>query len=284
MKSSRTKVIFLGTGNPNPDPKHLGCSLIVLVDETPYVVDFGAGLVRQAAALTPEYGGVLDHLDIKDLSIAFLTHMHSDHTVGYPDLILTPWVMGRYRPLEVYGPDGIAEMTTHILKAYQDDIKYRVYGLEPINNEGWRVNAHEISEGLVYEDKHVSVDAFLVKHGTWPNAFGYRFRTPDKVIVISGDTAPCDNIVEYSQGADILIHETYSTKAFNAKDEFWKRYHARNHTSTHELAEIARKTKPGLLVLYHILFWGSSEQEILEEITQGYDGRVVVGADLQIFK
>lgn len=284
MKSSRTKVIFLGTGNPNPDPKHLGCSLIVLVDETPYVVDFGAGLVRQAAALTPEYGGVLDHLDIKDLSIAFLTHMHSDHTIGYPDLILTPWVMGRSRPLEVYGPDGIAEMTTHILKAYRDDIKYRVYGLEPTNNEGWRVNAHEISEGLVYEDKHVTVDAFLVKHGTWPNAFGYRFRTPDKVIVISGDTAPCDNIVEYSQGADILIHETYSTKAFNAKDEIWKRYHASNHTSTHELAEIARKTKPGLLVLYHILFWGSSEQEILEETTQYYDGRVVVGADLQIFE
>ena len=284
MKSSRTKVIFLGTGNPNPDPKHLGCSLIVLVDETPYVVDFGAGLVRQAAALTPKYGGNLDNLDVKDLSIAFLTHLHSDHTIGYPDLILTPWVMGRERPLEVYGPDGVAEMTTNILKAYRDDIKYRVYGLEPINNEGWRVNAHEISEGLVYKDKHVTVDAFLVKHGTWPNAFGYRFRTPDKVIVISGDTAPCENIVGYSQGADILIHETYSTKAFDKKDEFWKSYHSSHHTSTYELAEIARKTKPGLLALYHILFWGSSEQEVLQEMAQGYDGKVVVGADLQIIE
>jgi len=284
MSSSRTKVILLGTGNPNPDPRHLGCSLIILVDETPYVVDFGAGLVRQAAALTPEYGGVIEELDIKKLAIAFLTHMHSDHTIGYPDLILTPWVMGRETPLEVYGPDGVIEMSENILKAFQDDIKYRIYGLEPANNEGWRVNAHEIREGIVYEDTNVTVEAFLIKHGTWPDAYGYRFTTPDKVIVISGDTAPCENIIKYSQGADILIHEVYYKKAFDEKDEFWKRYHSINHTSTYELAEIAIKTRPGLLVLYHVLFWGSSEQEILDEIAQGYDGKVLVGADLQVFE
>lgn len=284
MNSSRTKVILLGTGNPNPDPKHLGCSLIILVDETPYVVDFGAGLVRQAAALTPEYGGVIEELDIKNLAIAFLTHMHSDHTIGYPDLILTPWVMGRKKPLEVYGPDGITEMTENILKAYRDDIKYRLYGLEPVNNEGWRVNAYEIREGVVYEDTNVTVEAFLVKHGTWPNAYGYRFTTPDKVIVISGDTAPCENIINYSLGVDILIHEVYFKKAFDEKDKFWKRYHSINHTSTYELAEIANKTRPGLLVLDHVLFWGGSEQEILDEIAQGYDEKVVVGTDLQVFE
>lgn len=284
MNSSRTKVILLGTGNPNPDPKHLGCSLIILVDETPYVVDFGAGLVRQAAALTPEYGGVIEELDIKNLAIAFLTHMHSDHTIGYPDLILTPWVLGRKKPLEVYGPDGITEMTENILKAYRDDIKYRLYGLEPVNNEGWRVNAYEIREGVVYEDTNVTVEAFLVKHGTWPNAYGYRFTTPDKVIVISGDTAPCENIINYSLGVDILIHEVYFKKAFDEKDKFWKRYHSINHTSTYELAEIANKTRPGLLVLDHVLFWGGSEQEILDEIAQGYDEKVVVGTDLQVFE
>ena len=283
MNSSRTKVILLGTGNPNPDPKHMGCSLIILVDETPYVVDFGAGLVRQAAALTLEYGGTIEEFDIKNLTIAFLTHMHSDHTIGYPDLILTPWVMGRETPLEVYGPDGITEMTENILNAYRDDIEYRLYGLEPVNNEGWRVNAHEIREGVAYEDADVKVEAFLVKHGTWPNAYGYRFTTPDKVIVISGDTAPCENIVQYSRGVNILIHEVYYKKAFDEKDESWKRYHSINHTSTYELAEIASETRPGLLVLYHTLFWGGSEQEILEEIAQGYDGKVVVGADLQVY-
>ncbi len=257
---------------------------MILVDKQPYIVDFGAGIVRQVAALTPEYGGPVKELDIKNLSIAFLTHMHSDHTIGYPDLILTPWVMEREMPLEVFGPDGLVEMTENILKAYRDDIKYRLYGLEPANNEGWRVNAHEISEGLVYKDDNVNVEAFLVKHGTWPNAYGYRFTTPDKVIVISGDTAPCENIIEYSRGVDILIHEVYYQKAFEGNEKFWKSYHALNHTSTYELAEIASKTKPGLLVLYHTLFWGASETDILDEIAQGYDGEVVIGTDLQVFE
>lgn len=283
MNSSRTKIILLGTGNPNPDPHHSGCSLLILVDERPYIVDFGTGLVRQAAALTPEYGGTIKELDIKNLTIAFLTHLHSDHTIGYPDLILTPWVMGRETPLKVYGPKGIKEMTEHILEAYRDDINYRLCGLEPANNQGWRVNTHEISDGTIFEEEDVKVEAFLVSHGAWPNAYGYRFTTPDKVIAISGDTAPCENIIEYGRGADILIHEVYCRKAFDDKDEVWKRYHSINHTSTFELAEIADETRPGLLVLYHTLFWGSSEQEILEEIAQGYNGKVVVGADLQVF-
>ena len=281
-KPSRTKVILLGTGNPNPDPKHSGPSIIILIDKQPYLVDFGAGLVRQAAALTPEYGGEIEELDIKKLSIAFLTHMHSDHTVGYPDLILTPWVMERETPLEVYGPSGIKEMTQHILKAYQDDIKYRLYGLEPANDMGWRVNAHEISEGIVYEDVNVKVEAFLVKHGTWPNAYGYRFTTSDKVIVISGDTAPCENIIGYGHKADILIHEVYYKGAFDKMDELWKIYHADHHTSTEQLAKIANETQPGLLVLYHTLFWGASEADILEEIAREYEGQVLVGEDLQV--
>ena len=284
MKPSRTKVILLGTGNPNPDPKHSGCSLLILIEDKPYIVDFGAGLVRQAAALTPEYGGAISALEIQNLCVAFLTHMHSDHTIGYPDLILTPWVMGRNKPLEVYGPDGIAEMTEHILKAYRDDIKYRLYGSEPANNEGWRVNTHEIREGIVYEDSNVKVEAFLVKHGSWPNAYGYRFTTPDKVIVISGDTAPCENIIEYGRDADILIHEVYCKKAFDMRNAIWKSYHSSHHTSTIELAKIARKIRPGLLVLYHTLFWGASEQELLDEIAQGYDGKVSVGADLQVYE
>jgi ribonuclease Z len=283
MTSPRTKLILLGTGNPNPDPEHSGPSLIILVGDSPYVVDFGAGLTRGAASLTPEYGGSLDRFDIKHLETAFLTHLHSDHTLGYPDLILTPWVMGRSTPLEVYGPVGIRGMTENILMAYRDDIQYRLDGLEPVNNEGWRVNAHEISAGVVYEDRNVTVEAFTVKHGTWPNAFGYRFTTPDKVIVISGDTAPCENIIAYGQGADILVHEVYNQKAFRGKDETWKSYHASHHTSTSELAEIANATRPGLLVLYHVLFWGCSEGEILDQIARGYDGRVVVGKDLEVF-
>ena len=257
---------------------------MILVDEVPYIVDFGPGLVRQIAALTTEYGGELEGLDIKNLSKAFLTHLHSDHTIGYPDLILTPWVAERETPLDVFGPEGLKKMTEHILEAYQDDIKYRLYGLEHARPDGWRVNAHEISAGLVYEDEDVKVEAFPVKHGTWPNAYGYRFTTPDKVIVISGDTAPCETIIQYAAGADILIHDVYCKGAFEGIDEMWKKYHASHHTSTEELAKIANETQPGLLVLYHTLFWGASETEVLEEIARAYDGQVVVGRDLQVIE
>jgi len=284
MNKPRTRVILLGTGNPNPDPRHSGPSLIILVGETPYVVDFGAGLVRQAAAFTPEYGGAIKELDIKNLKTAFLTHLHSDHTIGYPDLILTPWVMGRDAPLEVFGPKGTAALTEHILNAYRGDIDYRLQGLEPVNRQGWRVNAHEIGEGIIYQDGNVKVEAFLVKHGTMPNAFGFRFTTPDKVIVVSGDTSPCENIVSYALGADILIHEVYYQGAFDQKDAAWQKYHSTHHTSTRELGEIARKTRPELLVLYHTLFWGASEDDLLAEIARDYNSKVIVGSDLLVIE
>jgi ribonuclease Z len=282
--SSVTQVVLLGTGNPNPSPDQSGPAVAVVVNDVPYIVDFGPGVVRRAAAVSPRYGGKIKGLDVKNIKHAFLTHLHSDHTAGYPDLILTPWVMGRDEPLEVYGPEGIINMTENILKAYCEDIRYRLYGMEPANNEGWRVNAHEIlKEGVVYRDSNVTVEAFPVQHGTWPNAWGYRFKTPDRVIVISGDTRPTDKVIEYARNADILIHEVYSKKMWETKDDFWKKYHRKNHTSTIELGRIAAQARPRLVVLYHILFWGVDGEDLQKEIATEYDGKVVVGKDLEVF-
>lgn len=282
--SDITKVVMLGSGNPNPSPSQSGCSVAIIVNDTPYIVDFGPGLIRQAAAMSPRYGGKIKGLDVKNIKRAFLTHLHSDHTTGYPDLILTPWVMGRNEPLEVYGPEGVNEMTNHILKAYEEDIRYRLYGLEPANNKGWRVNSHEFTEeGIIYKDENIQVEAFPVPHGTWPNAWGFRFTTPDKIIVLSGDSSPSEKIVEYAEGADILIHEVYSKKGYDEKNEFWKNYHAQNHTSTIELADIANQSQPKLIVLYHILFWGATEEDLINEISTTYDGKVIVGKDLDVY-
>jgi ribonuclease BN (tRNA processing enzyme) len=282
--SETTKVVMLGTGNPNPSPSQSGCSVAIVVNDIPYIVDFGPGLIRKAAAMSPSYGGSIKGLEVQNIKTAFLTHLHSDHTTGYPDLILTPWVTGRDEPLEVFGPEGIKDMTENIIKAYDADIKYRIYGDEPGNNTGWRVKCHEFSkEGVIYQDENVRVEAFPSKHGTWPNAFGFRFTTPDRVIVISGDTRPNDKVVEYASGADVLIHEVYSRKGFETKSDEWKRYHSEHHTSTAELGEIASKCQPGLLVLYHILFWGSSEEEIVNEIAEEYSGKVISGRDLDIY-
>lgn len=281
--SDRTQVVMLGTGTPNADPERSGPAVAVVVNDTPYLVDFGPGVVRRAAAMSPTWGGPIAGLEVKNLRYAFLTHLHSDHSAGLSDLILTPWVLERDRPLELYGPDGIEEMAAHVVKAYRADIDYRVYGLEPANNEGWRVNAHTVEEGVVFEDENVKVEAFRVRHGTWPNAYGYRFTTPDRVIVISGDVAPDEAVERYAKGADILIHEVYSVEGFRKRDPYWQKYHSTNHTSAHELGELASRAEPRLLVLYHVLFWGASEETVLREVREKYDGEVVLADDLDVF-
>ena len=279
--SGQTKVVLLGTGTPNPDPEHSGSGVAIVVGNYSYLIDFGAGIVRQASKMSPQYGGNIEALSAMNLNIAFLTHLHSDHTVGFPDLLLTPWVMGRNVPLEIYGPEGTAKLTSHILDAYDADIKYRLYGTEPANDQGWRVNTHEFkTDGIIYQDSLVKVEAFKVIHGSWPNAFGFRFTTPDKVIVISGDTRPNKNIIKYATGADILIHEVYSYSGWLKRDSVWQKYHSENHTSTYELGELADKTKPNKLVLYHLLFWGVSDEDLLNEIGGKYKGKVIVGKDL----
>lgn len=277
---NETRLVLLGTGTPNAEPDRSGPATAVVVGGVPYLVDFGPGVVRQSN-LAYERG--ITALNPVNLNCAFLTHLHSDHTAGYPDLILTPWVLGRDRPLEVYGPTGLVHLTHHILKAYRADIDGRMESVQPSNDSGWRVNANEITgDGVVYDDAEVRVKAFGVAHGSF-KSYGYRFITADRDIVISSDTTPCDTLVEEAKGCDILVHEVYSVAGFETLPPEWKRYHRTHHTSTRELADIASRIEPGLLVLQHQLLWGSTGEELLAEIREEYKGEVVYGSDLDVY-
>jgi len=275
-----TQVVLLGTGTPNADPDRSGPSVAIVVNNTPYLVDFGPGVVRRAEAA---FRKGVKGLAVKNLRRAFVTHLHSDHTVGYPDLILTPWVLERKEPLEVFGPTGIKPMTDHILKAYSADIDIRLHGGEPSNKTGYRVIARDIKPGIVYRDANVTVKAFAVDHGSWREAYGFRFETPDRTIVVSGDCRPSKAIIENCNGCDVLIHEVYSDSGFARRPPEWQSYHSRYHTSARELAEVASKAKPGLVVLYHQLFWGTTEEDLLKEVRAGYAGKVVSGRDLDVY-
>lgn len=268
-----SKIILLGTGTPNPDPDRFGPSVAIFVNGLLYLVDAGAGVVRQVAAAG---------ISVSKITRTFLTHLHSDHTIGYPDIILTPGVIGRREPLEVYGPKGLTDMTNYIMAAYEIDIRERIQGLEPANQEGYIVHTHEIDEGVIYTDKEVNVEAFRVNHGSL-ESYGYKFILPDRTIVISGDTCPSENLIKHAMGCDILIHEVYSAAGFQGRTEDWRKYHSSVHTSTHELVEIANIVKPKLLILYHQLFMKQSEEELIQEITEHYDGKVVSGNDLDAF-
>jgi ribonuclease BN (tRNA processing enzyme) len=175
-------------------------------------------------------------------------------------------------------------MATHIEKAYREDVQIGLHGGEPSNKTGYNVIVHEIKPGVVYRDDNVKVTAFRVPHGEWREAFGYRFDTSDgRSIVISGDTGPTDAVAKACNGCDILIHEVYSTAGFAKKPPEWQKYHARYHTSSEQLAAIATKAHPGLLVLTHQLFWGTSEADLLKEVKRAYAGQVVSGHDLDVF-
>lgn len=280
---AKTQVVMLGTGTPIPTPDRSGPGVAIVVDDVPYLVDFGPGIVRRAAAASEEYGGAIKGLNVDNIGRAFLTHLHHDHSAGLPDLVFTTWTHGRAPAFELYGPEGVKKMASHVMQAWEEDNRYRLYGLEPATSEGWKINAHEVTEGVVFEDQRVKVEAFRVKHGSWPNAFGYRFTTADKVIVISGDAALDANIEKYATGADILIHEVMSAAGLSKRTPFWQAYHNNNHTSGVDLAKLANRAKPKLLVLYHLLFFGASETSLLKEVTDNYKGKVVMANDLDVY-
>ncbi|MBV9216984.1 MAG: MBL fold metallo-hydrolase [Acidobacteria bacterium] len=278
--TSGTQIVLLGTGNPNPDPNRWGPATAIVINGAAYIVDAGSGVVRRAQAAF-EKG--ISALATPRLRISFITHLHSDHTLGYPDLILTPAIQGRNGPLEVYGPKGLSSMTDNILKAYAEDISVRVNGLEKGNPAAYRVNVHEIKPGVIYKDENVTVTAFLVQHATWEQAFGYKFETKDRTIVISGDCVPSQSVIDACNGCDVLIHEVYSQAGFLKRPEQWQKYHASAHTSSYQLADLAAKAKPKLLVLYHQLVWSSTFEDLLQEVQERYKGKVVNGNDLDVY-
>jgi ribonuclease BN (tRNA processing enzyme) len=273
----RTRVVMLGTGTPNADPDRSGPAVAVVVGEHAYLVDAGPGIVRRAAAA--RIAGI-SALAADQLRIAFITHLHSDHTLGLPDLIFTPWTLERNEPLTLYGPPGIRDMTQHILAAYSADIRNRIEGAEPANTEGHKVVVHEVEPGVIYRDERVTVTAVPVAHGDWEYSFAYRFETADRVIVISGDARPSESIVGACNGCDVLVHEVYSAKRFQQRPPEWQQYHARAHTSTTQLAELASRARPKLLVLYHQLYWGATDEDLLREVRATYPGAVVSARDL----
>lgn len=273
---SETQVILLGTGTPYPDPNAAGPATAVVVGKRVFLFDAGAGVMRRFNAAK---------LPISGPEAVFITHLHSDHTLGYADVILTSWIMRRVWPLPVFGPRGLRRMTQHLIAAYSEDIRIRTEGLEREVANGYRVKVHEIHPGVIYERDGVRVTAFRVPHGSWKEAFGYRVDTPDRSIVISGDTSPSEALVRASQNVDVLIHEVYSPLHLEPEDrpggKYWPQYMREFHTSDVELGRLAARIKPKLLILTHTIRMGSTDEDLLQGIRAGgFSGAVSVGKDL----
>ncbi|HJN43158.1 MAG: MBL fold metallo-hydrolase [Acidobacteria bacterium] len=279
---SRTWIVLLGTGTPGAEPDRFGPATAIVAGGTAYLIDAGPGVVRRAAAGAIVSG--LPALRPQNLRMAFFTHLHSDHTIGYPDLILSPWVLGRTAPLQAFGPPGLDAMTTALLEAYREDIRVRVEGPEQLRRDLLAVETREIEPGLIYEDPVMRVEAFAVPHGTWDQAFGFKLTTADRTIVISGDTGPFDGMADIASGADVLIHEAYGAEGLRLRDPGIQRYHGTFHTSAIKVGEIAAEAEVGMVILTHQLHLaGETPDEMVDQVRLSFDGEVVYGRDLDIF-
>lgn len=271
---------MLGTGSPVPDPEASGPATGIAVGSRLFLIDAGAGVTRRLAAA--------GYPRVKRIEATFITHLHSDHTLGYPDLIFTTWIMGRREPLRVYGPPGLRRLTERLLDAWREDLDIRVNGLEREQRKWLEVDAREIRKGSIYDHQGVRVVAFPVVHGEWKDAIGYRFDTPDRSITISGDAAPSEALVAAAKGTDVLVHEVYiegrALPENRPGGEYWPQYMRESHTSNVELGRIATRINPGLLVLHHVLRMGGTDEELLAGIRKGgYRGKVVIAKDLDVF-
>ncbi len=285
---SRTRILMLGTGTPIPDPDRKGPALVIIVDSTAYLFDAGVGVVRQASAagrlgvvpFAPPRPGVQPNPQFDRI---FLTHLHSDHTLGLADAIFTPWIQGRTSPVDIHGPPGTAWLVSTILDGNAEDIQERVAAPAGPSRDGWRARVHEMEPGQVFRDERVTVRAFLVPHSGWRYAYGYRIDTPDRSIVISGDTRESDAVVDACNGCDVLIHEVISDSAFHAYAPERQAYHAAAHTLATGVGRVASRARAGMLILTHILSGGLPDDVILREVRTTFSGRVFLAHDLDVY-
>ena len=267
------KVTLLGTGNPRPVMSRFGPSILVEAGNEKLVFDCGRGAAQRLYQLKVPFSAVTG---------LFLTHLHSDHTVGIPDLWLTGWVVGRTTPLPVWGPKGTKAMMRHLREAYAFDIHVRRDVDTKLPGSGVEVVANDIAQGVVYQKGGVKVTAFLVDHAEIKPAFGYRIDYAGHSVTLSGDTRPSENLIKFAQGTDVLIHEVIDVQAYSALIKSDKPEESRkivgHHTTAEQAGTVFTRVKPRLAVYSHIV--PPDVPDIVPHTRTTYSGPLEVGEDL----
>ena len=276
-----TRLILLGTGGgPTPKKNRSASAQVIVVNGVSYVVDCGNGVGRQFVSAG---------LKLASIRNVFLTHQHSDHNADYGNLLLLAWETDLAHRVDTYGPPPLVKMTKLFLEMNEYDIKTRIADegrvpLEPL------IHPHEITAaGLVMEDASVKVTCALVAHPPVVPAFAYRFDTKDRSIVISGDTAPSENLVKLAMGADVLVHEAMYLPALEKliatepNAARLKEHLLASHTTTEQVGRIATEAKVKTLVLSHLVPGGYpfiEDKVWLDAVRPYFAGEIIVGRDL----
>lgn len=296
-QDANTRLVVLGTGMPLPNPYRSGPAYAVVANNQPYLVDAGEGIWRSLAKAALIHGDEINNaLAPVKLNYLFVTHLHEDHTVGIPSLILNPFKLNIPAPKAIYGPEGIDEMVEHILAAWKIDIAAELSdGYDPIGAQATGHNIDVDQQGLIYQDDNVKVEAFRTIHGPLKDTFAYRFTTPDRIITFTGDGGPYhENIVKAAMNADLLVAEAVTEK--NIGHAPWggdtvaekKKEIFRYHFSPAVLARIANEAKVKTIVLSHEQNYVAPENfrrtGLKDEIIEaGFEGTIYSAMDGDVY-
>jgi ribonuclease Z len=277
------RVTLLGTGSPQPVIDRFGPGVLVQVGDQTLLFDCGRGVAQRLFQLRVKLG---------EANKLFLTHLHSDHTVGIPDLWLTGWLEPpwgqRKGAFQVFGPAGTRNMMENLEKAYEWDIRTRIAD-QKLAKENVAVSVTEIKEGIVYDHDGVKVTAFEVDHGDLVKlAFGFRVDYGGRSVVISGDTRFNENLIKHATGTDLLIHQVAAVRPELLALPVFQVILA-HHTKPEEAGVVFARTKPKLAVFYHFSLLGTPQvkpmtaQEVVELARKSYSGPLLAGEDLMVF-
>jgi ribonuclease Z len=268
------RVTLLGTGTPRPLMERFGPSILVEAGHEKLIFDVGRGAMQRLFQLGVSYA---------DITGVLLTHLHSDHTVGLPDLWLTGWIVSsRAKPIELWGPAGTRNMAAGLQSAYSFDLDIRARD-DKVPAEGGRIVAHDISEQVVFDRGGVKVTAFLVDHGLVRPALGYRVDAGGHSVVLSGDTRYSPNLIAHAKGADLLIHEVGAASAEQMRTDPHTRTIIAHHTTPEDAARVFNTVRPKLAVFSHIVLRGATADDAVRTTRLTYDGPLELGEDLMRF-
>ena len=269
------RVVILGSGTPRLDIDRFSQSILVEAGDEKLLFDTGRGTAVRLSQM---------NVNLSSINNIFFTHLHSDHIVGFPDVLMTGWVYQREKILNIFGPSGTKKFVENIKNAFNEDIKIRLEKPEKLKMSGLKTIVKEISDGLVYKSKNVEVHAINVDHGGGvEHAYGYKINYKDKSVIISGDTNYSEELVNMANDVDILIHEIAAAPSSLINKSEKVRGIMNYHTTPEELIKIINQTKAKFTVLNHVLLLGGiTEDKVLKLIKTNLDkdAQVMFGYDL----